>query len=867
MADSAEDRGRDVAGPAPGRWASCRRYLSPRRVRITLRALPRLILLFVIVWAFTGPVDRLPVIVGAAGLAPAAPSEVALRAAPVSQATGFAVADGPIGTYFVARGGVRTFGPPASNEFMLLGSRTQIFRDHVLKVESSGAVSTVNLFALGAIPFRNVGGRIIPEVDQGLLAGSPVPGSPDYAARVDAFIKANAPDQWEGLPVGFYKAFLGTVKAEDAFPNGGELALLPGFSHEVWGLPISRPTRDAQNPDVILLRWERGVMAWSRQTGAVSAIPLGETFKQVLTGEGLGPERTAAAAGSQFFQQLKSGSPGSVARPSDLPNTVLATAFSQGAPAISAAQYADQATATSTPIPAAPVNPVNPPPPPPPPPPPAAPPAGAAGLPPPPPAGIAAAAPPAPGANAAALPAASPSAGDPCYGDEQITFSPETPRVNNELLIAVTSSRPHPFGRLAGTEKTTFVRERPGQLGYVWEWTVALSYPSKHQYTFFTDSTIECKKIEITVREALSTRTPTPTKTATPWGWDNGNNNNSNNSNNNNSNNSNDNTAIATRINPATYLTGADTYNCLNFESQFNAQHVLRADPTDPNRLDAEDFAEDGIACSTWDYGVYRDDDDITPVTRNFGGGGGFFPTSTPFPSLVLPNDYVTQGDRFNCVDFFSQADAQSVLRYGFQIGVGDPNKLDTGSPQNPNVPDGVACSSSYEAPEWAASFYYPEPHDKTPVARPGVAPTNTPIPPATATWTPSPVPTATPSPTRVPTFPNDYVTQGDRYNCVDFASQADAQAVLRYGSQTGVGDPNRLDTHNPTSGDTPDGIACNTQWEAPEWAQSFYYPEPHDRVPVPTPVPVRSRTGSLFRPSTSGQTAPGPIPTPGQSR
>ena len=41
--------------------------------------------------------------------------------------TGFAVADGPIGSYFAARGGVRTFGPPISNAFPLLGSTVQIF--------------------------------------------------------------------------------------------------------------------------------------------------------------------------------------------------------------------------------------------------------------------------------------------------------------------------------------------------------------------------------------------------------------------------------------------------------------------------------------------------------------------------------------------------------------------------------------------------------------------------------------------------------------------------------------------------------------------------------------------------------------------
>jgi Excalibur calcium-binding domain len=45
---------------------------------------------------------------------------------------------------------------------------------------------------------------------------------------------------------------------------------------------------------------------------------------------------------------------------------------------------------------------------------------------------------------------------------------------------------------------------------------------------------------------------------------------------------------------------------------------------------------------------------------------------------------------------------------------------------------------------------------------------------------------------------PTRYIGQGNRYNCPDFASQADAQAVLR----ADPSDPNKLD------GDR-DGIAC----------------------------------------------------------
>jgi len=94
-----------------------------------------------------------------------------------------------------------------------------------------------------------------------------------------------------------------------------------------------------------------------------------------------------------------------------------------------------------------------------------------------------------------------------------VTFSPETPRIGNELLIAVTSAHPHPYGRLAGTETTRFVRERMGQRGYVWEWTIEPTYPGTHDYTFFVDSTIPCQKVQLHVAESLATKTPRPTRT------------------------------------------------------------------------------------------------------------------------------------------------------------------------------------------------------------------------------------------------------------------------------------------------------------------------------------------------------------------
>lgn len=86
--------------------------------------------------------------------------------------------------------------------------------------------------------------------------------------------------------------------------------------------------------------------------------------------------------------------------------------------------------------------------------------------------------------------------------------------------------------------------------------------------------------------------------------------------------------------------------------------------------------------------------------------------------------------------------------------------------------------------------------------------------PPTTAPTLPTTRVTVAPAPTApaVSGFnPRDYIGQGDAYNCSNFASQAQAQAVLRADPR----DPNRLDTDK-------DGVACEGN------------PNPKDSNPVP---------------------------------
>jgi hypothetical protein len=248
---------------------------------------------------------------------------------------------------------------------------------------------------------------------------------------------------------------------------------------------------------------------------------------------------------------------------------------------------------------------------------------------------------------------------DPCYGDEQITYSPETPRVGNELLIAVSSAHPHPYGRLAGTERTQFVRDRMGQLGYVWEWTVNPTYPGDQEYTFYVDSTISCKKISLKVSNALATATPKPTKTPKPWNYNQGNNNGNNN----------------------------------------NAFIVVTATPTY--------------------YGYYYPPQYTYPTPDPQTSQNPQVPTNPQQPTIIyLPTPtvgpfnasaYLGQGDKYGCSNFMSQADAQAVLR----ADPTDPNKLDT------NPKDGLACGGVEAATDGVAGGVMPPPYDTTPVQRP----------------------------------------------------------------------------------------------------------------------------------------------------
>jgi hypothetical protein len=66
--------------------------------------------------------------------------------------------------------------------------------------------------------------------------------------------------------------------------------------------------------------------------------------------------------------------------------------------------------------------------------------------------------------------------------------------------------------------------------------------------------------------------------------------------------------SLSAGFDPTQYIGRGNRYNCSAFASQADAQAVLRADPTDPNRLDGN---RDGVACEA-NPGLQ----DLSPVPR-----------------------------------------------------------------------------------------------------------------------------------------------------------------------------------------------------------------------------------------------------------
>jgi len=243
--------------------------------------------------------------------------------------TGFRIDNEVIWDYFSKRGGVATFGYPVSNTFLLQGHPVQFFQRRIVQLSHDGQARLLNLLDSGLMPYTSFNYATFPAIDSELVASAPNPT--DVPATL-AFIKAHAPDTFQGMPVNFYQTFLSTVTYTVAYPSGGDRNLLPGFDLEMWGIPTSQVMMDPNNHDFVYLRFQRGIMMFDASCGCTQGVLLADFLKSILTGTNLPADLEQEAQDSPFYRQIPRGSRMLVRDPDLLPNTDLRGAFSRPQP-------------------------------------------------------------------------------------------------------------------------------------------------------------------------------------------------------------------------------------------------------------------------------------------------------------------------------------------------------------------------------------------------------------------------------------------------------------------------------------------------------------------------------------------------------
>ena len=128
----------------------------------------------------------------------------------------------------------------------------------------------------------------------------------------------------------FYKTFNGTVRYEDAYPDGSvDRGIMPGINLEMWGAPTSAPAYDPNNKNFVYLRFQRGIMHYDKTTGATQGLLLGDYLKSIITGWNLPPDLEEQAKGSRFYRQYNPLAADGLNRPSELPGTDMRGAFAR----------------------------------------------------------------------------------------------------------------------------------------------------------------------------------------------------------------------------------------------------------------------------------------------------------------------------------------------------------------------------------------------------------------------------------------------------------------------------------------------------------------------------------------------------------
>jgi hypothetical protein len=258
----------------------------------------------------------------------ASPTGVVPRDSRFFAETGYRIENDAFWDYFNRRGGVRIFGFPTSRTMQFLGFTSQFFQRAVFQLGPDGSVRLLNLLDPGLLPYTSFNQATMPPIDPALVAAAPQPGSPGYATAVIAFVRANAPNTFEGQPVNFERLFSSTVTLAVAYPQGGgDPALLPGLNLEIWGVPTSRPARDPNNQNFVYQRFQRGIMHYDASCVCTNGILLADYLKAIITGRNLPSDLAQQAAASPFLRQYNPSKPKWLDRPEQMAGTDLTSAF------------------------------------------------------------------------------------------------------------------------------------------------------------------------------------------------------------------------------------------------------------------------------------------------------------------------------------------------------------------------------------------------------------------------------------------------------------------------------------------------------------------------------------------------------------
>jgi hypothetical protein len=205
----------------------------------------------------------------------------------------------------------------------------QIFQRQIAQHCSGQGVNLMNVLDPEIFPYTSVNGSTFPAAEESVKIATPRVSYPDYATAILDFVRASAPDEWNGQPVRFGSTFFGLITTEMAGTEDPNLLGLMNL--EAWGAPISRPMSDPTNPSFIYQRFQRGIMHYDASNGVARGILLADYVKQILrNATELPADLRMQAQGSHYFAQYCPGNTNWLCRPDGLPATDLTFAFEQG---------------------------------------------------------------------------------------------------------------------------------------------------------------------------------------------------------------------------------------------------------------------------------------------------------------------------------------------------------------------------------------------------------------------------------------------------------------------------------------------------------------------------------------------------------